>query len=151
MKDTLVRLLATGAYAGRSPIMPGTLGTLWGVLIAYFTSALAPLAQALVIAVACVLSYFLARSVVLSTGVEDPQLVVCDEICGFLAAFFLIPFTPFNAILAFLFFRFFDILKPFPVGAIDRGIRGGAGVVLDDVAAGVYANASVRVVLWLMR
>lgn len=149
MRKSLIIFLSTGAYAGCSPVVPGTVGTLWGVVIAYFTAGLTPYAQAAVIAGICVASIFVASEGVKVFNIKDPPGIVCDEICGFLVSMFLIPLTIFNAILVFLLFRFFDILKPYPVNLIDRRLEGGAGVVLDDVAAGIYANAAARVVIWL--
>lgn len=59
------------------------------------------------------------------------------------------PFTLFNIVTLFLLFRFFDILKPFPIRVIEERIRGGWGIVLDDVMAGLYANLSLRVLRWV--
>lgn len=59
------------------------------------------------------------------------------------------PFTPFNIATLFLLFRFFDILKPFPIRVIEERIRGGWGIVLDDVMAGLYTNLSLRVLRWV--
>ena len=60
---------------------------------------------------------------------------------------FLIPYTIFNIIIVFLLFRFFDILKPFPIRMIDQKIKNGYGVVLDDVLAGVYANIAFHILM----
>lgn len=81
-------------------------------------------------------------------GGKDPSSVVCDEISGILVSIFLIPFSAFNAILVFILFRFFDILKPYPIRLMERKIKGGPGIVLDDIMAGVYANISAHLVLW---
>lgn len=72
-----------------------------------------------------------------------------DEIAGMLVTFFLVPWSPGNALAGLLLFRIFDITKPFPVGLIDRKIKGGIGVVADDIVAGFYANAVLRLVLLL--
>jgi len=61
----------------------------------------------------------------------------------------MVPFTLFNMLTLFLLFRFFDILKPFPIRVIEERIRGGWGIVLDDVVAGLYANLSLRVLRWV--
>jgi phosphatidylglycerophosphatase A len=80
-------------------------------------------------------------------GDKDPAPIVCDEVIGFAFAAYLLPFTPANIILIFILFRFFDILKPYPAGLIDSRLEGGAGIVLDDVVAGVYANAAAHIIL----
>lgn len=59
------------------------------------------------------------------------------------------PFTLFNMVTLFLLFRFFDILKPFPIRVIEERIKGGWGIVLDDVMAGLYANLGLRVLRWV--
>lgn len=82
-------------------------------------------------------------------GGRDPRYIVCDEIIGFLVAIYMVPFTLFNMVTLFLLFRFFDILKPFPIRVIEERIRGGWGIVLDDVMAGLYANLSLRVLRWV--
>lgn len=151
MKKAFITFLATGAYTGYSPIMPGTAGTVWGVAIAYFISGAAWEAQALLTALITLASMVLAGQMVRHTGTSDPAIVVIDEVAGFLVSIFLIPFTAFNVILVFILFRFFDILKPYPAGFIDRTVEGGPGVVLDDVAAGVYANISAHLLIWLLR
>ncbi len=150
MNRPIIRFLATGAYTGYSPVMPGTAGTLWGVLIAYLISGTGAHIQALVIIAVFAVSIYLAGEASRLFGKKDPSQITCDEISGVLFAFFLIPFTAFNAILVFLLFRFFDILKPYPAGLIDSKVGGGLGVVLDDTAAGIYANISAQIVLWFL-
>ena len=151
MKKKLVTFLSTGAYAGYSPVMPGTAGTLWGVAIWYLTRGSSPYAQALAVILVFGVSVYVAEVARGVFGGEDPPFIVCDEICGFLVSFFLIQFTVFNVILVFILFRFFDILKPYPAGLIDRSVGGGFGIVLDDVAAGVYANISAHIIILALR
>lgn len=62
----------------------------------------------------------------------------------------LIPFSMFNAIILFLLFRFFDIVKPFPIRAIDKNIENSFGIVLDDVAAGIYSNITFHMFMKLV-
>jgi phosphatidylglycerophosphatase A len=150
MKNFLIKLLATGTYTGYSPFAPGTVGTLWAVIIAYFLSGAGPLTQAAVIVIVCAASIYIAGEAIEIFGRKDPSEITIDEVAGGLVAFFLIPFTPFNAILVFLIFRFFDIVKPYPAGLIDRRLTGGAGVVLDDVASGVYTLIIAHIILWLL-
>lgn len=151
MKKAITIFFATAVYTGYSPIMPGTAGTLWGIVIAYFEASRSLYTQALIIALVFASSVFFAGEAAEIFGGEDPKNVVCDEVCGFLVSIFLINFTFLNVILVFLLFRFFDILKPYPVGLIDRKIKGGLGIVLDDVAAGIYANICAHIILWLPR
>lgn len=150
MKDRAAIFFATGAYAGYSPFMPGTVGTLLGLPIAYLASSEPFYIQALAIFAVSSASVIAAGRAAKIIGKKDPSSVVCDEIAGFLTAFFLIPFTAFNAILVFLLFRFFDILKPYPIRYIER-FEGGLGIVLDDLMAGVYANISALTIINILK
>ncbi len=151
MKKAVTIFIATAAYAGYSPVMPGTVGTLWGIAIAYLEASTPLYTQALVMVLVFAISVFFAGEAAAILGGDDPQNVVCDEVCGFLVSISLIKFTILNVILVFLLFRFFDILKPYPVSLIDRKVKGGLGIVLDDVAAGIYANICAHIILWLPR
>ncbi len=138
--------VATGAYAGYSPFAPGTVGTLWGVALAWAVSGLSPLAWGGVVALAVVAAVALAGEARRHLGGKDPSMIVCDEAAGFAVASFMVPFTATNAILVFILFRIFDILKPPPVRTIERALEGGPGIVLDDVAAGVLANVAAQLI-----
>jgi phosphatidylglycerophosphatase A len=72
-------------------------------------------------------------------GVHDFGGIVWDEIAGYLVTLWLIPFSWNAVILGFILFRIFDIFKPWPIGKIDRQLRGGLGIMMDDVLAGFYA------------
>jgi len=74
----------------------------------------------------------------------DPGWVVIDEVCGYLVTMFLIPYSITNIFLGFLFFRFFDILKPPPIRRFES-LPGGLGIVTDDVIAGIYANIILQI------
>ena len=77
-------------------------------------------------------------------GVHDHPAIVWDEIVGMLITLFLLPATPVYLLLGFLLFRFFDIIKPWPIGWIDRRVDGGMGIMLDDVIAGLMALLIVQ-------
>jgi len=76
-------------------------------------------------------------------GRDDPSEVVIDEVAGFLLTVYLLPLSWRSIALGFIMFRFFDILKPFPIKRLER-IGGGTGIVLDDLGAGVYAALSIN-------
>lgn len=151
MRQRLVTFFATGAYAGYSPAMPGTIGTLWGIGIAYFIAPWPLYGRALLTAAMFVGSVFLSGQAVGYFEKDDPSQIVIDEVSGFLIAFFYMPFTPLPVALVFILFRFFDIVKPFPINLIDKKMRGGLGITLDDAVAGVYASIAAHGVLWLTR
>ena len=79
-------------------------------------------------------------------GHKDPGQVVIDEVCGMLVALWGLPFTPFFAVGGFALFRLFDIIKPFPIRWFDRRIKGGVGIVMDDVIAGIFTNILLRLI-----
>ncbi|MGA8617814.1 MAG: phosphatidylglycerophosphatase A [Candidatus Sulfotelmatobacter sp.] len=87
-----------------------------------------------------------ATRVARSTGIKDPQFVVIDEVAGQLVALIAVPLTWKSFVAGFIFFRAFDILKPPPVRQLEALPQGG-GIVLDDVAAGLYALGAVHLLL----
>lgn len=138
-------LLASGGGVGYLPYMPGT----WGTLVAIpFSLAVNRLATGeLVLAVGALFGLMLVAIVLANQAgrllaTKDPQIVVVDEIAGFAAANFLTDSTT-GLILAFVLFRFFDIAKVFPARQLEA-LPGGAGIVLDDMIAGVYTFLILR-------
>jgi len=139
-------LLATGFGVGYSPVAPGTLGTLVAIPIYYFLWDIpSPLYEITLIGF-FFLSVWISENAETSFGKKDDQRIVIDEIIGFLITMLWVPKTvPFITI-GFFLFRFFDILKPFPIRRLEKGLKGGYGVVLDDVAAAVYANIILHLI-----
>ena len=82
-------------------------------------------------------------------GGIDPGPVIIDEVLGMLVTLAFIPVGLSGAIAGFLLFRIFDVAKPYPAGRLER-LHGGLGVMADDAMAAVYANLSLRVVIWLL-
>lgn len=140
----LARALATWFGCGLSPVAPGTIGTL-GALPLYFLTqcggSIAVWAMAIVVTVVGVWS---ADVFAKATGSKDPQQVVIDEVAGVFFALAAAPFTVRGIVASVVFFRAFDILKPFPARRAER-LPGGWGIVADDVVAGLQAAAAVRV------
>ena len=81
---------------------------------------------------------------------KDPGCIVIDEIAGMMVTLLGLPFDPLTVVAGFLIFRILDIFKPFPARLLEKTIPGGAGVVLDDIAAGIWGNLVLRVILMLM-
>lgn len=136
--------LATGAGSGYAPIAPGTAGSVVGLALAYFVLApvwrVYPLGFALCFGIAFIGGCGVAGAAERILGEHDSSKIVLDEIFGMVAAMFLNPLGAIWVGASFVIFRFFDILKPFPASYFDRRVGGGAGVMLDDLAAGIYAN-----------
>lgn len=139
-----VHWLAFGLGAGLSPVAPGTVGSLVGVGI----HLLLPPSPPLVLA-AGLLAAFLAGCLICGAsarrlGVHDHPGIVLDEIVAMLMVLAVTPEGPLWTALAFGAFRFMDIRKPWPIREADHSLRGGAGIMLDDVLAAVYAALVVR-------
>ncbi len=139
-----ISLLATWFGSGLLPKAPGTWGSLAALPFAVLIVALAGTWGLLAAAVVAILVGVWAAGVYAArSGQEDPQAVVIDEVAGQWLA--LVPVAHHHDLrlyaVAFLAFRFFDIVKVWPAGRIDRELKGGWGIMLDDVAAGLYAAA----------
>lgn len=133
-------LVATGFGIGLSPVAPGTCGALLAVPI-FVLCRDWPLAAWLgLTALVCALGWICADICARRLGRDDPREVVIDETAGAMLSFAALPAKSWWW-LAFVFvlFRVFDIVKPWPVGLIDRAVHGGAGIMLDDLAAAAYA------------
>jgi phosphatidylglycerophosphatase A len=81
---------------------------------------------------------------------KDSGCIVIDEIGGMLITFFMVPWSIQNILIGFVLFRVFDIAKPFPIRLIDKRFKGGIGVVMDDIMAGIYANVVLRLFLFFL-
>ena len=145
-----VLFLSTGFYSGYIPFAPGTFGTLAALPLCYFLSFCSPGAEVMMIAIVIVLAVWLAGASEKLLGRKDPGCIVIDEIAGMLVTMAGLPFTFFSAVAGFVLFRILDILKPFPIRTLERKIPGGTGIVIDDVVAGIIANITLRIILYLV-
>jgi phosphatidylglycerophosphatase A len=141
-----ILLLATGFGAGYSPFAPGTLGTLIAIPVYYFLSEIpSPIYEITLIGFVFLSVWISENAERLFAKKDDPRIVI-DEVIGFLITMLWVPKTTGFVIIGFFIFRFFDILKPFPIRRLEKGFKGGFGVVLDDVVAGVYANIILHLI-----
>jgi len=146
----LVILLATWWGVGYVPRAPGTAGTIAAIPL-YFLLRLLPLYGYL----ACVLAIGLVACWAAGEAErifqeQDSQRIVIDEAVGFFITMAALPPTWPYLIGGFCLFRCFDILKPPPIRLIERTVKGGYGVVLDDVLAGIYAHIALRIIAALL-
>lgn len=144
--------IATGFGSGLSPFAPGTAGSAAALVPWLVLRELAWPWYVLVLALAFVLGVWAAGAVVRELGVEDPGVIVWDEFVGQWIA--LAPLLAFPRgwpwiTAGFLLFRLFDVLKPWPASWADRRVKGGFGVMLDDVLAGLYAALALAIMLRL--
>jgi len=147
-RDAAVLFLATGFYIGNLPIAPGTFGTILGLPLCFVLAGLKfPLA------VVCTM-LFIVFAVWIANDAEkllkkkDPGCIVIDEIAGMAVTLVGLPFNLTTALIGFIIFRILDISKPFPIRALDKRVAGGVGIVIDDVAAGIFANLLLRVIVY---
>ncbi len=146
----LAVFVATAGYCGYFPIAPGTVGSAAGLLC----YALVWWTGSRVLEVGLILALF-ALGVWAATTAEryfggvDPGPVVIDEVVGMLMTLAFIPVGWSGALAGFVLFRIFDVIKPYPAGRFEQ-LHGGLGVMADDAMAAVYANVSLRLVLWLL-
>ncbi len=135
---TIVTVFGLG-YAPKAPGTFGTLGAFLLLALLYFLDINIPLYLYLgLIIITAIIGIFSTDKVIPLWG-SDPSKVVVDEFVGYLIAMILIPLSWTNLVLAFFIFRFFDILKPLGIRSLDTNIKGGLGVMLDDVLAGIYS------------
>lgn len=146
----LALLLASNLGLGYAPVVPGTFGTLAGLPAFWLLADLTPAAWLLAWAAITAVAVWAAGEAGRHYGVVDDRRIVIDELSGYLVTVALLPWNWTTALLGFAWFRVFDILKPPPVGWIDRRCKNGFGVVFDDVAAGIYAAIALRVTLRLL-
>jgi len=139
-------LLATGFGVGYSPIAPGTLGTLIAIPVYYFLSNIHSPIYELTLVAFFFLSSWISENAQQYLGKKDDQRIVIDEVMGLLVTMLWVPKTILFVIFGFFLFRFFDILKPFPIRHLQRKWKGGYGVVFDDVLAGIYANIILQII-----
>ena len=142
-------VLSTWFGAGLVPKAPGTFGTLAGLPLVLIIKYFGSLYEALFLFAFVFLAIWASDRSCRLMGREDPSEVVIDEVAGYLLALFLVPSSWPAITLGFLLFRVFDIWKPFPIKRLEV-IKGGPGIVLDDLMAGLYANMVLRVVLLLI-
>jgi len=163
------RLIATAGFVGYIPWASGTFGSIVGLGIAFLPGVASPGPLALLILfflflgvrsskiVAETVGHQLTKSATLAKeafqkgghDVPDPSIVVIDEVVGMWIALMFVPLNPISAVIAFVAFRFFDIVKPPPARQVER-IPNGWGIMLDDVVAGIYANLSTHTAFFLI-
>jgi len=149
-KEKMVMFLATGAYLGKINIAPGTFGSLGALPFCLVISKIDLATSVAIVVVFVLFAIYIAGAAEKIIGKKDPGCIVIDEMAGLLVTFSGLPFNMVTAISGFALFRLFDIFKPFPIRSAEKQLPGGAGVVLDDVVAGIYSNLLLRGVCLLL-
>jgi phosphatidylglycerophosphatase A len=136
-----IRLIASGFFSGHIPFAPGTMGTIAAIpLYLLLVGNLQRWWYAGAVLALTLVAIWISGLAEKIYGRKDPPQVVIDEIAGFMLTMTAVPPRALYIILGFILFRVFDILKPQPAAWINDRVRGGSGIVLDDIVAGLYAN-----------
>jgi phosphatidylglycerophosphatase A len=159
MIDTITlwirRIGASCLFVGYFPFASGTVGSLITIAALFFakdslqfvTGPEHAITYWWAIVTLTAISFFLCGRPKETFGDDDPKQTVFDEVVGQFITFFMIPISLRTLVLGFVLFRFYDIVKPFPVYKLEE-IEGGIGVTMDDVAAGILANITLMFLLW---
>jgi phosphatidylglycerophosphatase A len=142
-------LLATVFGIGWLPKAPGTWGSLAALPAAWWLMSVGGV-EALAVAsvVVFAIGVWACGGYSKATGTHDAGACVIDEVVGQWIVLLVVPLDPMFYAAAFLVFRFFDIVKPWPTGWADRAVHGGFGVMLDDVLAGIQGAVVMGLALW---
>lgn len=142
----MILFLATGFFSGKIPVAPGTFGTIAAVPFVLLYPAL-PMSFHAIYGVGFILTaVFFADKAAEILGEKDPGCIVIDEMAGYVVAPSLVPVQASTLVTGFIVFRFFDIVKPGPVRYFEKNFSGGAGIVLDDVMAGVFTSFVLKII-----
>jgi phosphatidylglycerophosphatase A len=148
----LVIAVASGGYVGYIPVASGTFGSMVGIPLFWLFDGVrstSVAAYVLIYLASVGLACWIAGRADAYLNEHDSHKIVIDEIVGYVAATLFLAPTLSNTLGAFVIFRVFDVLKPFPAGYIDAHVPGGYGVVLDDVVSGLYTNLMMHAALLL--
>lgn len=147
-----VAFIATWFGSGLMPKAPGTWGSLTAIPFAYIIYLIGGPVFLLVVAIiAFVIGIWASAAYALAAGKPDPSEVVIDEVA---AMWLVLAFVPFSWLfwgLAFVSFRVFDVAKPWPVNLADAKLKGGFGIMFDDIIAAIYAIVCVTIFFYLMK
>lgn len=137
--ERVLKYIATLGFIGYLPFAPGTLGTICALIVIIILKpsvALHALITLIIIPVG-IISAHRAETLI---NEKDSRHIIVDEFCGYFFSLLLIPFSLISAVTAFFLFRFFDILKPFPIRTLESSLSGGIGIMADDIMAAIYTN-----------
>lgn len=140
--------IAFGFGSGLLPLVPGTWGTLAAIPIYLLLSNLSPIPYLMLVCLFFVLGVWVSNKVTADLGVSDYGGIVWDEVVGYLLTMCYVPHGIIWIGLGFVFFRIFDIVKPYPINLVDKHIKGGLGVMLDDVLAAVPSWILLQLLAW---
>ena len=145
-----VHFLALGFGSGLIPFMPGTFGSLAALPLLIPFLCLPPATLLIAAVLASAIGIYLCGKTADDMQVHDHGSIVWDEVAGILLTFLWVPLSLWTVVAGFLLFRFFDIVKPWPIGPVDKYVSGGLGIMLDDIIAGLMACASLHAIMLMV-
>ena len=144
------QFLALGFGSGLAPKAPGTFGTLAAVPLVALLMWAGNAYLLVFVVLGALLGIYICDRTAKDVGVHDHGAIVWDEIIGFGITMLWLPLHWQTLLLGFVLFRLFDIVKPWPIGWLDKKVHGGVGIMLDDVVAGVFALVALQLLLPLL-
>lgn len=139
---------ASGFGAGLFPFAPGTAASFIAFLLYFPLSQLSVIYFCLFLFVMSLIAIYTSDQVSRELGAHDEPALCIDEFIGCWVSLISIPTIPWLCFLGFLLFRFFDIVKPFPIRQIDQHVHGGFGMILDDIVAGLFTNGILQIIIF---
>ncbi len=146
MKKAL-KLIATYFNIGLISKAPGTVATAATIPLFILMSHLPDVIYLMLVLALTILGIFAAQAYESDSSEHDSKEIVIDEVVGFLITMALVPCTVKAVVLGFIFFRILDIFKPWPISYLDKNVKGGVGVMVDDIAAGMIASLALQGIL----
>lgn len=141
-----IHFLALGFGTGLAPKAPGTFGTLAALPLYFLMMNLSWPVFLAVTAIVTIAGFWICDVAAKDMEVHDHGAIVWDEVAGMLITMIAAPVGLLPLVIGFVLFRFFDIVKPWPIKLLDRHVKGGFGIMIDDVLAGVFAAISLQAI-----
>jgi len=147
-KQKSVMFLATGCFIGNISFAPGTFGSILGIPLCFLLSKINLLVAVLLTVMFVLFAILIAQEAENILKTKDPGCIIIDETAGLMVTLIGLPFNIISVGSGFLIFRFLDVWKPYPIRFVENKLSGGAGIVMDDVAAGICGNLLLRVMFF---
>lgn len=145
-----MHFLSLGFGSGLAPFAPGTFGTLVAIPLYWLVAPVSLAWYIALILVGFVTGVYLCAYTSRALGVHDHSGIVWDEIVGYFITMIAIPLDWRWMLMGFVLFRVFDIAKPWPIRWVDKHLKGGFGIMFDDVLAGIYALIALHFLIYLL-
>lgn len=144
-----LHFIAFGFGSGAIPVAPGTFGTLIAIPFYLALQSLPLIFYVTIVVIITIASMWICDRVSKEIDIHDHQGMCLDEIVGYLVTMINAPHGWVWVLLGFLLFRLFDILKPWPIDYLDKKMKGGVGMILDDVVAGIFSCLLIQIIYWI--